>query len=390
MPGMGTGLDANNPTIVSAFQAFLLRQGLVVLVILSLLAVAWLVLRTAELRGANGTDKEYPNSLPVSPTFAEPFARRLLRIGFGILWIFDGILQAQPKMPLGMTTGVIEPAASASSHWVQQVANAGATVWSYHPIDAPASAVWIQIGIGVLLIAAPRGWWSRVAGLASIFWGLVVWVFGEAFGGIFAPGLTWLFGAPGAVLLYAFAGALIALPERWWSTPRLGRAVLGVMGAFFVGMAVLQAWPGRGFWRGHIGHRATLATLGTLAGMTHQMSQTSQPNFLSSWIASFTSFDAAHGFAVNLFVVIALAALGFAFLGGRASIVRAAVVFGVVFCLADWVLIEDLGFLGGVGTDPNSMIPMSLVFVAGYFAIAKLPVTSDAVVPFASHARQQG
>ena len=30
--------------------------------------------------------------------------------------------------------------------------------------------------------------WSRAAGLASVGWGLVVWVFGESFGGIFAPG----------------------------------------------------------------------------------------------------------------------------------------------------------------------------------------------------------
>src|SRR5208282_2251328 len=55
-------------------------------------------------------------------------------------------------------------------------------------------------------------------------------------------------------------------------------------------------------------------------------------------------------------------------------IVRWAVVAGVVLCLADWILIEDLGFLGGVGTDPNSMIPMALVFLAGYLAITRVPV----------------
>ena len=36
-----------------------------------------------------------------------------------------------------------------------------------------------------------------------------------------------------------------------------------------------------------------------------------------------------------------------------------------MLCLADWVLIEDLGFFGGLGTDPNSMIPMALLVVAG-------------------------
>ncbi len=42
-----------------------------------------------------------------------------------------------------------------------------------------------------------------MAGLVSVGWGLIVWAFGEAFGGIFAPGLSFLFGAPGAVIFYA-------------------------------------------------------------------------------------------------------------------------------------------------------------------------------------------
>jgi cytochrome oxidase Cu insertion factor (SCO1/SenC/PrrC family) len=55
----------------------------------------------------------------------------------------------------------------------------------------------------------------------------------------------------------------------------------------------------------------------------------------------------------------------------------------VVLCLADWVLIEDFGFFGGLGTDPNSMIPMALVVVAGYLALSPAPavVTEPAVVP---------
>ena len=56
-------------------------------------------------------------------------------------------------------------------------------------------------------------------------------------------------------------------------------------------------------------------------------------------------------------MVIALAAMGVIFLTGRPRLVRYAVWFGVAFCLADWVLVQDFGFLGGLGTDPNSMIP---------------------------------
>ncbi|MGH9128785.1 MAG: SCO family protein [Acidimicrobiales bacterium] len=369
---MGTGLKANNPLIVSAFHGALLRGGLAVLVILVLLAVAWNILRSVQLRRARGAASQRG---PVRP---EPVARRLLRVSFGLIWIFDGILQGQAAMPLGMTTQVIQPTAAASPAWVQHLVNAAATTWSFHPISAPAAAVWIQIGIGVWLLAAPRGDLSRLAGLASVGWGLIVWVFGETFGGIFAPGLTVLFGAPGAALLYCLAGMLIALPERSWASPRLGANLCRVMGLFFVGMAVLQAWPNRGFWQGQGVHAANP---GTLTAMVAQMSQTSQPGWLSSWVAAFGGFDAAHGWGVNLFAVVVLVVIGLALLSARPRLVRVGVIAGVVACLADWVLIEDLGFLGGVGTDPNSMIPIALVLVAGYLALTRVPAPAPEVGP---------
>ena len=87
------------------------------------------------------------------------------------------------------------------------------------------------------------------------------------------------------------------------------------------------------------------------------------------WSAGFGSFAASNGFAVNLVVVIALAAMGAIFLTGRPRLVRYAVWFGLAFCLADWLLVQDLGFLGGLGTDPNSMIPWILLIFAGYLAL---------------------
>ena len=311
-----------------------------------------------------------------------------MRVGFGLLWILDGILQAQPKMAGGLAAQVIEPIAAASPAWVQHVVNWGGTSWSYHPITAGAASVWIQVGIGAWLIVAPHGSWSRLAGLASVAWGLVVWMFGESFGGIFAPGLSWLTGAPGAVLLYAVAGALIALPEGAWRSPRplgTGRLLLGGIGLFFIGMAVLQAWPGRGYWQGIIAGQP-----GTLAGMVQTMSTTPQPHILSSLLSGFGSFAASNGFAVNLVVVIVLAGLGAIFLSGRPRLVRYAVWFGIVFGLADWVLVQDLGFLGGLGTDPNSMIPLILLFSAGYLALTPAPREAPATEAAQVAASMQG
>jgi cytochrome oxidase Cu insertion factor (SCO1/SenC/PrrC family) len=377
MPGMNSGINATDPTVTAAFRAALAHQGLIALAIVVLMALlwaaskAWLAPRAQAAAAGRGAGLAWS---------AEPAGRRLLRIGFGLLWVFDGILQAQPAMAAGLPSQVIQPTAASSPGWVQHLVNWGGTTWSYHPIQAGAAAVWIQVGIGIWLLVAPGGLWSRAAGLVSAGWGLVVWAFGESFGGIFAPGLSWLFGAPGAVLFYCVAGVLVALPLAAWRTPRLGRGVLAVMGVFFLGMAVLQAWPGRGFWQGTSGHQP-----GSLAAMTHTMAQTSQPSATAGWINAFTAFDEAHGFAVNLFVVIALAAIGLAMVTAWRRVLFPAVAATVVLCLATWVLVQDFGFFGGLGTDPNSMIPMALVIVGGYLALTRVPAA--AAEPAAEPAR---
>ena len=86
-------------------------------------------------------------------------------------------------------------------------------------------------------------------------------------------------------------------------------------------------------------------------------------------MSGFESVVRGNGFAVNLVTVIALAAIGVAFLTGRREVIRPALAAFVLLCLADWVLVEDFGFLGGLGTDPNSMIPMALLAVGGGLAL---------------------
>jgi hypothetical protein len=352
-----------------------MHQGIVALLIFFLLALLWMSVREWVPSSAAGGA-----AAGVAARVAEPRARRLLRIAFGILWIVDGILQAQPAMPLGLPSQVIQPAAASSPGWVQHLVNWGAQAWAYHPVAAASAAVWVQVGIGIWLLTAARGRWSRFGGLASAGWGLVVWIFGEAFGGIFAPGLTWLFGAPGAAVCYLVAGALVALPEPAWSGQRIGRLVLAALGIFLTGMALLQAWPGRGFWQGVAGTHAGGHRAVGLAAMVQQMGQVSQPGFLSSMVRGFGSFIAAHGFAVNMAAVAVPAAIGVALLSGRTRVLRPAIVVMVVVCLADWVLVEDVGIFGGLGTDPNSMIPMALLAVAGLVALTS-PVVAAAAEP---------
>jgi len=257
------------------------------------------------------------------------------------------------------------------------VVNGAGTAWSYHPVQASTAAVWIQVGIGIWMLAASRGPWSRLAGAAAVAWGLVVWVFGEAFGGVLAPGLTVLFGAPGAALCYCLAGALVALPEQSWRSAALGRRLLTVLGAFFLAMAVLQAWPGRGFWPGTVHGRP-----GTLTGMVANMAGTPQPSGMAALVRGFAAVTASHGFGINAFAVAALAIIGLGLASQRRELLLPVLIASAILCLADWVLVEDLGFLGGLGTDPNSMIPLLLLITGGYVAVtrpAPAPATEPAV-----------
>jgi cytochrome oxidase Cu insertion factor (SCO1/SenC/PrrC family) len=245
--------------------------------------------------------------------------------------------------------------------------------------------VWIQAGIGLWMLVARDGWSSRLAGLGGAAWGLVVWAFGEAFGAIFAPGLSWLSGAPGAVTLYIVAGALLALPARAWTGPagqKLGRLLLAGTGAFWLGMAVLQAWPGRGYWQG--------GADGTLTSMIDDMAGLTQPGPQARMINGVASFTSAHGLLVNLAAVVALALAGLALLAGaglpagpawpawlraalpvRPGLLRIVMPAATALCLIVWVLIQDFGIPGGLGTDPNSMIPWVVLLWAGYRAATR-------------------
>lgn len=377
MPGMHSGVNVTNSVMVAAFRSALMHQGLVALLVLASLAIIWAGLREwrpALIRTLAATSAGR-GAVTRAAVSTEPPARRLIRIGFGLLWVFDGVLQAQPAMAAGLPSQVVAPAAATSPGWVRHLVNWAGTSWSYHPIQASTAAIWLQVGIGLWMLASPRGPWSRLAGAAGAAWGLVVWVFGEAFGGIFAPGLTVLFGAPGAAAFYALAGVLIALPGRSWHSAALGRRLLGGLGLFLIAMAVLQAWPGRGFWQGRSQHGP-----GSLTAMINEMSGTPQPALFHHLAAGFGSFTASHGFLINAVCVATLALLGAGLLARRSEILLPVLIACAVFCLADWVLIEDIGFFGGMGTDPNSMLPLLALLGCGYLALTR-PGTGPAGEP---------
>jgi len=387
---MSNGPNINDPTVVNAFHAALVHQGLVVLVLLALVGVAWNLLRGEQLRraaevtgvaaaraGHGAAGSTATRGWGASPTAPEPAGRHVLRVALGLLWLFDGVLQAQASMPLGLVPDVVRPAAAGAPAWVLHLMSVGAGLWSAHPVTAAAAAVWIQVGIGLWLLVAPPGTGGRLAAVVSVEWALVVWVFGEAFGGVFSPGQSWLFGSPGSVLLYAAGGALLALPESIWRSPRLGRALAGGLGAFLVGMALLQAWPGRGFWQGRLADGRP----GTLTSMLEQMAATPQPAVLQHWVAAMASFTAGHGALVNGVVVIWLAVSGGLLLSGRRRPMLAGAALAAALAVSSWVLVQDFGFLGGTGTDPNSMVPLLILLATAAVAVTRVPLDATTTQP---------
>jgi hypothetical protein len=378
---MSGGHGAGSLALVADFRAVLLAEGTVMFLLFVLLAIGWVACREMLLARARAWLAAQRNRWP-----AEPTGRRVLRIGFGVLWIVDGLLQAQPGMPAGLASQVMAPSADGSPGWVAHIVKFGTQIWSGSPADVAAGAVWIQLGIGIWLVSVSSPRWSRVAGVVSLGWGLVVWVFGEAFGGILGPHLSWLTGAPGAALFYCIAGVLLALPVRAWQDPQLGRRMLQACGALLAAAAVLQAWPGRRWWQGTLPGPGNSRLLGPLPAFIGDMSSASQPAALHDLVGWFAGVVATHGFAVNLVAVVMLGAAGAGLLTGRPAIARPVAGAAIGLCLAVWVLVQDLGVFGGLGTDPNSMLPQAVILAAGLTAAVRrtVPLPAGVPVPVAS------
>lgn len=108
MPGMRSGPNVANSILVAAFRSALIHQGLVALLILASLGIVWASAREWLPGFARHGHQAWATARRGQP---EPAGRSVLRIGFGLLWVLDGMLQAQPAMATGLPGHVIAPAA---------------------------------------------------------------------------------------------------------------------------------------------------------------------------------------------------------------------------------------------------------------------------------------
>ncbi len=278
------------------------------------------------------------------------------------LWILDGLFQLQPGMfTTAMIQTIMQPILASQPQWLFHLLNWAIYVLSLNIVVSNACIAAIQLAIGAALFwRADRHWpyW------ASLAWAVLLWVFGQALGGLLAGQASVLTGAPGSAIGYALltwaawpqARDADAAPRRRW----IGIA-LGLIWAVGAG---LQAAPGFFAPSGLSG-----AILGVAGG---------QP----AWLAHLLNWGAAVVGAVpgwsnaGAVALMALSALGM-WIGGPVR--RPALALSMVMATLAWVFGQGFGMIfTGMGTDPNTA---PLLCVLGVYAWGRTSEPQAASVP---------
>jgi hypothetical protein len=284
------------------------------------------------------------------PTASSRFGvtARTIQIGLGVIWLFDGILQMQPKMfGPAFADQIIRPNASGQPGLVSSTITEMARVVSVHPAASNwiFALVQILIGIGLLRRATVRPALSL-----SFVWAVGVWCFGEGFGMLLKGTASPLSGAPGAVSLYILIGVLAWPRLMSEDRPVQGQSACAAGPLGEVGGRVMWA----AVWLGMAGLWLVPANHGP-DGVEHSLLNAagSSPAWLAhlqTWVAGIVHDD---GFGVS----ITLAALSL-LIGIGPVISRRVTVFliaGAALSIDYWVLGQSLGGMTtGIATDPNA------------------------------------
>ncbi len=296
---------------------------------------------------------------------------RGIQIALGVVWLLDGLFQFKSFMfTHGIISEVFAPAAE------KQWSIVGGPMKTFDNFYGRDITLWntlsgeIQIAIGLGLILSRK--MVKPALAVSFVWALVVWWFGEGFGGLTSNTLPApLMGAPGAVILYAIIGLLV------WPTGREeGRspAALGPLGD----RGGLWAWSGlwalsAGLW---------LVNVNRAKDATHEMIK-AMAEASPHWLAKFQNSIGGHTQGHGSTIAIVLAVVSVAVAVGVWTPLRwPALVVGIVLSLAYWVLGQDLGgpFWSEGATDFNSG-PLFVLLAFALFPVPQIAATHGTVQP---------
>ncbi|MDA8026085.1 MAG: SCO family protein [Actinomycetota bacterium] len=345
MPGAAISLNSSNilyPHL--ALQAFLIFVGALVLwfvVIRPDRSSSGFVGRVAsQLRQkllSRGDERAY-----------EPRSVAFIRISFGLLWIFDAILQAKPNMPSDMISQIFTPAVAGQPTLLASIIRAGLYIWRYNPVGSDVTSVLLQAGIGIGMLTARGRNVRRVVGYVGLIWSLAIFAFGEGFGMLFVKGASIIGGAPGAALFYSFASILLIVNFSEGDDEKarvIGRRVVG--GYFFLG-ALLQLLPFEGFYTssGISGIFTAMSTMPMPAGILHNM-------------ASVGTLVSASPTLWNVIFILVFLVIGAVIFFDVAPVAGGLAALGA--SVAMWYFGMGLGFLFPAATDPNSGVAIFVI-----------------------------
>lgn len=269
----------------------------------------------------------------VGPTMG---IERGLRLALGLIWLADGVLQLQSFMfTRSFVTQIIAPNAVDQPRFV-----AWPVALAEHLIEPRvalfnASAATIQILIGLGLLYRPT---VRMALLSSFAWALGVWWIGEGLGGLFTGAASPLTGAPGAALLYVFAGLILWPGNGRLRARRPVRGMLVAWSVLWLGLAALWLLPA---------NRAADAVRDQIA------SAPSGAGWLSSIQSTVAAATAGHGLVIAIAAAGLSAAIGLAVFLNRWATHSLAL--ALVFALIYFAVGQGMGgILTGSGTDPGT------------------------------------
>jgi hypothetical protein len=140
---------------------------------------------------------------------------RILTICLGGLWLADGIFQLQPAMFTStFVNAVLTPNLQNQPVILAKIIAFGIHAFAANIFWWNLAAALIQILIGALLLLPLRNNVKRFGLWLSASWAIIIWIFGEGLGNLFAGSATFYTGAPGAALLYLILALFLLYPRK--------------------------------------------------------------------------------------------------------------------------------------------------------------------------------